>query len=376
MHFKRHYEDRLKALLRPGRVLVIYGPRQVGKTTLINTFLKTFTGKYYFGTGDDSILRQAMETESVHGIKNIFAGYDLIVIDEAQKIHNVGQCLKILVDHLPDTPVIASGSSSFELSTKIGEPLTGRHRRITMYPVAALEIADISGPMHVVELKEQFMIFGTYPEVLNEANDMERREILLMLRDSYLFKDILELENIKNSRKLSDLLMLLAFQIGREVSLNELSSSLGIAKQTVGRYLDLLEKTFIIKRVKGFSRNLRKEVTKTCRYYFWDNGIRNAVINNFNPPAMRDDIGMLWENYLFIERIKKQAYHRISANNYFWRTYDRKEIDLVEERDGRLYGYEFKWGRKKVRPPGLWLETYANAEFNVIDQDNYLNFIT
>lgn len=376
VHYNRFYESEIHEMLRPGKVLVIYGPRQVGKTTLIKTFLKKFDGKYYLGSGEDMLLREIMESESIERIKNAFSGYNLIVIDEAQKIHNIGLGLKMLVDHLPEIPVIASGSSSFELSTKIGEPLTGRQRQITMFPVAALELTEMFGPMRTMEMKEQFMVYGSYPEILVESNDAGRRELLISLRDSYLFKDILELENIKNSRKLSDLLKLIAFQVGREVSLNELSNSLGIAKQTVARYLDLLEKTFIIKQVRGFSRNLRKEVTKTCRYYFWDNGIRNAIINNFNRLDTRDDIGMLWENYLFIERIKKQAYHRIFADNYFWRTYDRQEIDLVEERDGRLFGFEFKWGNKKVRPPRLWLDTYDNAEFMVINQENYLSFIT
>lgn len=376
MHYNRFYEPKIYDLLRPGKVLVIYGPRQVGKTTLIKTFLKKFDGRYYFGSGEDLTLREIMESESIERIKNAFSGYNLIVIDEAQKIHNIGLGLKMLVDHLPKIPVIASGSSSFELSTKIGEPLTGRQRQITMFPVAALEITEMFGPMRTMEMKDQFLVYGSYPEILVEFNDADRRELLISLRDSYLFKDILELENIKNSRKLSDLLKLIAFQVGREVSLNELSNSLGIAKQTVARYLDLLEKTFIIKQVRGFSRNLRKEVTKTCRYYFWDNGIRNAIINNFNNLGTRDDIGMLWENYLFIERLKKQTYHRIFADNYFWRTYDRQEIDLVEERDGRLFGFEFKWGDKKVRPPRLWLDTYDNAEFMVINQENYLSFIT
>lgn len=376
MHYRRFYEPGINRLLRPGKVLVIYGPRQVGKTTLINTFLKSFDGKYYLGSGEDRSLREIIESERIERIKNAFSGYNLVVIDEAQKIHNIGLGLKILVDHLPEIPVIASGSSFFELSTRIGEPLTGRQRQITMFPMAALEIKDIFGPMRAMEMKEQFMVYGSYPEVLAEVNDADRKELLVSLRDSYLLKDILELENIKNSRKLSDLLKLIAFQVGREVSLNELSNSLGIAKQTVARYLDLLEKTFIIKQVHGFSRNLRKEVSKTSRYYFWDNGIRNAIINNFNSLDTRDDIGMLWENYLFIERIKKQTYHRILANNYFWRTYDRQEIDLVEERDGRLFGFEFKWGNKKVRPPRLWLDTYDNAEFMVINRENYISFIT
>ena len=219
-------------------------------------------------------------------------------------------------------------------------------------------------------------MYGSYPEVLTAKNMDEKREYLITLRDSYLLKDILELENIKNSSKLSDLLKLIAFQIGKEVSLNELSNALGIAKQTVERYLDLLEKSFVIKKVYGFARNLRKEITKTARYYFFDNGIRNAVINNFNDLSTRDDVSSLWENYLFMERLKRQSYYKIFSNNYFWRTYDHKEIDLVEEREGKLFGYEFKWGNKKIKPPGLWFATYKEAEYEVISRKNYIEFIT
>ncbi len=220
------------------------------------------------------------------------------------------------------------------------------------------------------------LVFGSYPEVITAESFNQKKEILTLIRDSYLFKDILELENIKNSQKIFDLLRLIAFQIGHEVSLQELGTSLGMSKNTVERYLDLLEKAFVIKRVFGFSRNLRKEITKTSRFYFLDNGIRNAVIGNFNGLNNRDDIGQLWENYLFIERMKKREYKNIYASQYFWRTYDRKEIDLVEERDGKLFGYEFKWNtKKKIKAPKSWLESYSNAEFKVITPENYLNFI-
>jgi len=198
---------------------------------------------------------------------------------------------------------------------------------------------------------------------------------LVNLKNAYLFKDILALDNIRNSGKLIDLLRLIAFQIGHEVSMNELSLNLGIAKQTVGRYLDLLEKSFVIKKVPGFSRNLRKEINKSHRYYFYDNGTRNAVINNFNLLSLRNDISMLWENFLFMERMKKQAYQSIYSNNYFWRTYDKKEIDLVEEREGKLFGYEFKYGSKKVKPPKLWLKTYSNAAWQIVNRDNFLSFV-
>ena len=222
---------------------------------------------------------------------------------------------------------------------------------------------------------EQLIIYGGYPDVLNAKSKEDKIEYLLTIRDSYLLKDILEMENIRNPSKLSDLLKLIAFQIGHEVSVNELSNNLGIAKKSVERYLDLLEKTFVIKRVSGYSRNLRSEVTKTARYYFYDNGIRNAIINNFNPLDQRDDIGMLWENFLFIERLKKQEYKRIFSNNYFWRTYNRQEIDLVEERDGKLFGYEFKWKQRKIGAPKIWSATYPNSEFEVISKENFLNFL-
>ena len=371
----RYYDSNFKDNLKKGKVFVIYGPRRVGKTTLINKFLQNYSNKYYFGTGDDKILREILESKNVQKIKTAFASYDLVAIDEAQKISNIGQGLKILVDHLPELKVIASGSSSFELSNKVGEPLTDRQKIAKLYPIAALELNKEYGNMQLLENLENYLIFGSYPEVVTSANINDKKEYLIQIRDSYLFKDILEIENIKNSDKLLDLLRLIAFQIGKEVSLNELSSSLSIAKQTVERYLDLLEKSFIIKKADGFSGNLRKEITKTCRYYFIDNGIRNAVVNNFNYLNSRNDIGELWENYLFAERIKRQAYYKIYSNTYFWRTYDKKEIDYVEERDGKLFGYEFKWGNKKTKEPKLWKMTYKNAEFEVINRNNFLEFL-
>jgi len=373
---QRYYDDKIAASLAPGKVLVLLGPRQVGKTTLINTFLETYSGRYYSGVGEDRAVREVFESEDLQRIKSSFIGYDLVVIDEAQKIQRVGTGLKLLVDHLPEVKVLASGSSSFELPNRLGEPLTGRQKVITLSPLAVLELKEIYGPMHVKEMISELLVYGNYPEALTLPNYRQKREYLANLRDSYLYRDILELENVRNSRKLSDLLTLLAFQIGREVSLNELSMSLGIAIQTVERYLDLLEKSFVILRVSGFSRNLRKEVTKTCRYFFLDNGVRNAVINNFNDVGSRDDVGQLWENFLFMERLKKRSYHEIFANCYFWRTYDRKEIDLVEERDGKLYGYEFKWSDKKMKVPKLWLETYQNAEFLHVTRGNFLEFVT
>jgi len=277
---------------------------------------------------------------------------------------------------MPSIKVIASGSSSFDLSNKLGEPLTGRQRIGVIYPLSMLELSEQFGPMEIQTRLDEFMVFGTFPETLNIQSDLEKVEYLSTLRDSFLLKDLLVLESIKNASKLTSLLKLLAFQIGKEVSITELSNTLGLAKHTVERYLDLLEKVFVIKRVGGFSRNLRKEITKTFRYYFWDNGIRNALINNFNHLDSRDDIGMLWENFIFSERLKRNTYKRRYANYYFWRTYDRQEIDFIEEYGGELAGYEFKWAAKEAKKPKLWLDTYDKSHFETINKANFLPFIT
>jgi len=371
----RYYEDKITDWAKPGKALVFIGPRRVGKTELIKKWLTDFTGKVYTGTGDNLELRDLLSSQNLSRIRLMLEGYDLIFIDEAQRIPDIGYGLKLIVDHLPNIKLLVTGSSSFDLTQKIGEPLTGRYTNRVLYPVSVLELYHQFGGMIVNEGLEELMVFGAYPEVLKTRLKDDKIEYLRNIRDSYLLKDVLELESIRNPAKLSDLLKLLAFQIGKEVSFNELSNTLGIAKQSVERYLDILEKAFIIKKSGGFARNLRNEVTQNCRYYFWDNGIRNALINNFNLPGMRDDTGMLWENFLFIERIKTQEYKRIFSNNYFWRTYDRKEIDLVEERDGRLHGYEFKWKEKPVKAPAKWLETYGNATYEVIHKNNYLSFL-
>jgi hypothetical protein len=372
---KRYYLDKINRYLKPNKVLVIYGPRQVGKTTLLKEYLKSFSGNLYQSTGEDAKLRSILESEDISKIKSFFSGYELVVIDEAQRVENIGQGLKLLVDQVENIKVIATGSSSFDLSNKIGEPLVGRQRVLHLFPVSAIEFADNYGKMNLYEKLEDYLVFGSYPEVATAKSWREKKALLAQIRDSYLYKDILELENIKNSKKIPDLLRLVAYQIGKEISLQELGNSLNLSKNTVGRYLDLLEKSFVLVNVGGFSRNLRKEVYKTSRYYFYDNGIRNAVIDNFNFFDSRDDAGQLWENYLFIERMKKREYKRIYANQYFWRTYDQKEVDLVEERDGKLFGYEFKYNNKKIKAPEDWLKTYNNAEFETINKDNYLDFI-
>jgi hypothetical protein len=368
-------EKQTAAVFKAGKVFVLYGPRRVGKTEVIKKLISGFDGKIYSGTGDNQEVRDLLSSQKLSQLQTAFGNYQLLFIDEAQRIPEVGYGLKLLIDHFPKMMIIATGSSSFDLSNKIGEPLTGRSTIRILFPLSILEMHEQFGGMQVLQRLEELMIFGAYPDVLNADSAEDKKEYLFAIRDSYLFKDILELENVRNPSKLTDLLKLLAFQIGQEVSLTELSNSLGIAKQSVERYLDLLEKTFVIKKVGGFSRNLRKEVVKTARYYFWDNGVRNAIINNFNLLGQRNDVGMLWENFLFMERLKTKAYKRIFSNDYFWRTYDRQEIDLVEERDGQLYGYEFKWKAKKVKAPKAWSTAYPDSEFQVISKDNFLEFL-
>ncbi|MCP5500464.1 MAG: ATP-binding protein [Leptospiraceae bacterium] len=372
---ERYYEKDFLEKLPPGKVLLIYGARRTGKTSLVANSLKKFSGKFFSGVGEDADLSLIFSKQTVAGLKSAFSGYDLLFFDEAQRLPNVGIVLKILADHFPSTKIIASGSSSFELSSQVGEPLTGRHTKLLLYPISVLELKEQFGGMYVIQNLENLLIYGSYPECLKMENIQDKREYLFSLRNSYLFKDILEMENLKNADKLSDLLRLLAFQIGKEVSLSELGSMIGISKQTVEKYLDLLEKSFVIKKVRGFSRNLRNEITKTCRYYFLDNGIRNSIISNFNSLENRDDIGMLWENFLFTERMKKLEYTKAFSNIYFWRTHDKKEIDLVEERDGNLYGFEFKWKNQKQKVPKLWLDTYSNASLEFITKENFLEFI-
>jgi len=283
--------------------------------------------------------------------------------------------LKIIVDQIPTIRVIATGSSSFDLAKDIGEPLTGRKTVLKLLPLAQMEISQIEKPHETRANLEARLTYGSYPEVVLLRSNRDREDYLRELLSSYLFKDILQLEGIRYADKLQRLLQLLAFQVGKEVSLAELGRQLGMSKNTIERYLDLLEKVFVIYRRSGFSRNLRKEITKNHRYYFCDNGIRNALINNFNPLPLRDDIGSLWENYIMTERTKKQEYIRRYVNAYFWRTYDKKEIGLVEEHKGRLFGFEVKWKARRGKPPKDWTTAYPGASFEIIHQENYLEFI-
>ncbi len=371
----RAYEP-LDAYLQPNKVLLIYGPRRVGKTTLLHNYLAHTPFHYKLDSGDNIRTQQVLGSQSFQQIMGYAEGYDLLAIDEAQSIPNIGMGLKILVDQVPGIRIIATGSSSFELSGQVGEPLTGRKRTLTLYPIAQSELLTIYNRFELREHLEEFLVYGCYPEVILEPRRQARLEIINEIANSYLLKDILALDQVKSSRTLWDLLRLVAFQVGNEVSANELARQLGIAVKTVQRYLDLLEKAFVVVRLGGLSRNLRKEVTSRAKYYFLDNGIRNAIISQFNTLESRDDVGRLWENFCFSERAKFRAYTSLYANSYFWRTYDRQEIDLVEEREGRLLGYECKWSTTALpASPRDWLQAYPNASFSVITPQNYQEWV-
>ena len=373
--FTRIYETSEEKVLQKGKVLVIFGPRRVGKTKLIEKLISQFDGKVYAGTGDNLDLRELLSSQRLQRIKSAMDPYDLIFIDEAQRIPDIGYAIKLLIDSSPNKIVILTGSSSFTLLGQLGEPLTGRQKQKKLFPLSVVELHEQFGGMYLLENLDELLIFGSYPEILNQNSLVDKIEYLLSIRDSYLLKDIFELEEVKFQTKLFDLLRLLAFQIGHEVSMNELANKLGIAKQSVERYLSLLENAFVVKRLGGFSRNLRNEITKSSRYYFFDNGVRNALVNNFNPIEKRNDTGMLWENFMVMERLKKQEYHRLFSNNYFWRTYDQKEIDLIEEREGNLFAFEFKYGKTKVKEPKQWRNAYPDSEFKVVTPENFLEFL-
>ena len=366
--------NRLRSLCLPGKVVIVYGPRRVGKTTLLKKFLAN-ESDYLFVAGEDVFVGEYLASGSVEKLKEFVGNRTLLVVDEAQYIPSIGLNLKLIVDHMPHVRIIATGSSTFDLAKQVGEPLTGRKSVIKMYPVSQIELGNLETKAETKSHLESRLLFGSYPEVITHLDDDTKIDYLHELVSSYLIKDILAFEGIQKAKKIIDLLILLAFQIGKEVSHTELGNQLQLSRITIEKYLDLLEQTFVLINIRGFSRNLRKEITKTSRYYFCDLGIRNALINNFNSLSRRADIGELWENYLVLERIKKQEYHKIRSNNYFWRTYDQKEIDWVEEREGRLFGYEFKYN-EIARPPKLWLDTYPEASFESINQSNYLPFIT
>ncbi|WP_026775099.1 ATP-binding protein [Polaribacter sp. Hel_I_88] len=363
---------------QPNKVILLVGARRVGKTRFIKKYIGNFSSdKVLKLNGEDIDDATLLTKRSVANYKRLLNGIDLLAIDEAQHIPNIGLILKLIIDEIEGIKIIVTGSSMFDLNNQLGEPLVGRKYTIYMYPISQIEFNKYENYKITTEKLEERLLFGGYPELIHINDWRDKQEYLQEIINDYLLKDILIFQNIKKADKIYNLLRLLAFQIGNEVSLNELGNQLQISKNTVENYLDLLTKVFVIFKVEGFSKNLRKEVTKSSKWYFYDVGIRNAIIKNFTILQNRNDVGQLWENYLIVERMKKQEYQRISRNNYFWRTYDQQELDWLEEKADDLCAYEFKWSaRKKVKIPTAFRKAYTNANFEVISKDNYLDFIT
>lgn len=377
-YYKRAIIQEFANKLVPNKVLVLLGARRVGKTQLIKKYIETVQPDSYLQlNGEDINDINLLQERSVNNYKRLLANINLLVIDEAQNVPDIGAILKLIVDTIEGITVIATGSSMFDLANNLGEPLVGRKNTLYLFPLSQIEFSEFENYKQTTELLEQRLLFGGYPELEQYESWEEKKDYLYEIVNSYLLKDILVFEGIKNSDKIYDLLRLIAFQTGKEVSLQELGNQLQLSKNTVEKYLDLLSKVFILFKLEGFSRNLRKEITKTSRWYFYDNGIRNALINNFNRLDSRTDIGDLWENYLASERIKKQHYQKIRTNNYFWRTYDQQELDWLEEKAEQLAAFEFKWNeKKKAKIPAAFLKAYPEASFEVINKANYLDFIT
>ncbi len=373
----RGIENTFNKKVLPNKVLILLGARRVGKTVFIRNYLSNIPKESYLQlNGEDIDDANLLKERSVANYSRLLANIKLLVIDEAQNISEIGLILKLIVDSIDGIKIIATGSSVFDLSNKLGEPLVGRKNTIYLFPFAQIEFAKHENYKETTSKLEERLLFGSYPELEAYPDWNDKINYLKEIVNSYLLKDILIFDGIKQSNKILDLLKLIAFQVGQEVSLQELARQLGISKNTVESYLDLLSKVFVIYKIPGFSRNLRKEITKSNRWYFYDNGIRNAIISNFTRLESRTDVGALWENYLASERVKNQNYNQKTVSNYFWRTYDQQELDWLEEENGNLNGFEFKWNEnRKAKTPTAFAKAYPDATFEVINKSNYLDFI-
>lgn len=358
------------------KIFILYGARQVGKTTLLKEVVRKVEINSIWVNGDRAAYQEFLSVRNLEKIKELIGGASLIIIDEAQNVPDIGVNLKLIHDELPHVKVLVTGSSVLELANKTSETLAGRTITRLLYPISVEELLIDSSKFEVKQNLAQHLTYGLYPEVLTTSGGEDKRELLQEIVNSYLYKDILMLSNIRNSSKIFKLLQLLAYQIGSLVSIHELAKNLELNHETVNNYIDLLEKGFIIKRISGYSKNPRKEISKMDKIYFLDLGIRNALINDFSEVQIRRDLGNLWENFVVIERMKYLEYHNIKSNIYFWKRYSGAEIDLVEERDGKLYGTEIKWRKSRKNPPQSWIQDYAEASYQCVNKDNYLQFIS
>lgn len=379
MLIKRIQEENLVAELTAAKtkVLVLYGARQTGKTTLVHQVLKRFSGRVLEINADNMPFLESLGSRNPDQLRGLVHGYDLLFIDEAQRIPDIGINLKILYDQVPGLKIIVTGSSSLDLANRVKEPLTGRTRTYHLYPVSVEEWAGYYGAndYETAQKLPEWLVYGLYPEVIGIENQRKKERHLRELTQSYLYKDVLSLASIRYPEKLRQILKLLAWQTGNLVSVNELANTLQINRDAVNNYIDLLEKSFVIFRLSGYSRNLRKEMVKMDKIYFYDTGVRNSLIENYQLPTIRQDTGQLWENFLMAERLKTSAYHFHHSNRYFWRTQTGAELDYVEEHSGQLHGYEFKWGSRVARAPKTWTETYPESTFQCINPENFMNFV-
>ena len=374
LFLSRLIQPQIEKKLFKGKIVIIYGARQVGKTTLVKQILDKYSDKKLYLNCELLSVQQGLSQPEAEKLKSYLGDHKLVVLDEAQKIENVGLILKILIDTYPEIQIIATGSSSFDLANKTSEPLTGRADTFILYPFSIAEISRKYNRFEVEAKLEGLTRFGSYPEIFF-LPEKEAKNRLNEITANYLYKDVLLFGGLKKSNVIVNLLQLLALQLGNEVSYQELGRQLGISRLTVQKYLDILEQCFVVFTLRAFSRNLRKEISKSVKVYFYDLGIRNSLIQNFNQLELRNDVGALWENFCVLERIKRNSNNRIFANYYFWRTYDQKEIDYIEERNGKLSAFEFKWKKDKQKPPREFLETYPNSEFKTVNKDNYWDFV-
>ncbi|MBP6620586.1 MAG: ATP-binding protein [Leadbetterella sp.] len=372
---KRILEEKLKNRIDFKKAIIILGPRQVGKTTLIKNLANDINEKYTYFNGDEIETQNLWKLENINFLKQSFGNQKLILLDEAQRIENIGLICKQIIDADERFQLIITGSSSLDIANLTQEPLTGRKWEYNLYPISIEELLKHTNYLEILKNLNSYLVFGTYPEVINEQKDAQ--EILKNLTNSYLYKDILALVGIKKPQILEKILTALAYQVGSEVSLSELSQTAGADVKTIESYIHLLEQSFVVHRLGTFSRNLRNEINKKKKVFFYDNGVRNALISNFNPISARNDVGALWENFLIIERKKLLAYHGFYGKTYFWRNKDKAEIDYVEEINGELYVYEFKWNPKeKVKFPPIFMENYKPKSAQSINKENFMEFLT
>lgn len=378
--FQRTIKPQIVEALFQGKIVIVYGARQVGKTTLVKNILeeqKNLGKKGIYLNCDLDSVRSAVTIKESKRLRDYFGDNDLVVLDEAQNVPEIGKVLKIINDEIPHIQIIATGSSSFDLAEKTAEPLTGRHISFVLHALSIQEIIN-NNSLGLVGLEselEQILRFGSYPETYSIADENKKMQNLNAIASDYLYKDVLKFEKLKKAPIIGDLLKLLALQLGQEVSLQSLASTLGISRLTVEKYIDILEKSFVIARLRPLSRNEYRSVSKKIKIYFWDLGIRNSLIQNFNPLVVREDIGGLWENFCVIERIKRNDDNRNFANLYFWRAYSGQEVDYIEESAGKFEAFEFKWkSSKKVKTPKEFFDAY-NTHVQKIDRENYVWFL-